>query len=53
KRPSDASTTPSTAPTKKKQETISANACKPPSTTSIKKKQATSVGSANACKPPS
>ncbi|GKC60913.1 hypothetical protein Tco_1088511 [Tanacetum coccineum] len=47
KRPSDASTTPSTAPAKKKQATRSANACKPPSTASAKKKQATSVGSAS------
>ncbi|GJV86322.1 zinc finger, SWIM-type containing protein [Tanacetum coccineum] len=47
KRPSDASTTPSTAPAKKKQTTRSANACKPPSTTSAKKKQATSIGSAS------
>ncbi|GKA12272.1 mutator type transposase [Tanacetum coccineum] len=46
KRPSDASTTPSTAPAKKKQATRSINACKPPSTASAKKKQATSVGSA-------
>ncbi|GJY43026.1 hypothetical protein Tco_0431239 [Tanacetum coccineum] len=45
KRPSDASTTPSTAPAKKKQATRSANACKPPSTASTKEKQATSVGS--------
>ncbi|GJS11205.1 hypothetical protein Tco_0368001 [Tanacetum coccineum] len=44
KRPSDASTTPSTTPTKKKQATRSTNACKPPSTASAKKKQATSVG---------
>ncbi|GJY43027.1 mutator type transposase [Tanacetum coccineum] len=53
KRPSDASTTPSTAPAtrsaKKKQATSvgSANACKPPSTASAKKKQATSVGPAS------
>ncbi|GKD43482.1 high-affinity nitrate transporter 3.2-like protein [Tanacetum coccineum] len=47
KRPSDASTTPSTAPTKKKHATRSANAGKPPSTASAKKKQAPSVGSAS------
>ncbi|GKA34574.1 mutator type transposase [Tanacetum coccineum] len=47
KRPSDASTTPSTAPAKKKHATRSANAGKPPSTASAKKKQATSVGSAS------
>ncbi|GKA49196.1 hypothetical protein Tco_0742154 [Tanacetum coccineum] len=44
KRPSDAGTTPSTAPAKKKQATRSSNAGITPSTTSAKKKQ-TAIGS--------